>query len=334
MIKGKLFKKLKDGRITCLLCPHYCKIALNKTGICRVRKNISGELYSLNSDKVISMSSDPIEKKPLYHFLPASISFSIAAMGCNFSCDFCQNHSISMVQKNHEIYGKKILESDIIKAAITSSAKSIAYTYTEPTVYYELMKTVAIKAKKEGLKNIMVSNGFLSNEAIDNLSMDIDAANIDIKAFSDDFYNKYCKGSLKPVLNTVRRFKEADIHIEITTLLINGKNDNEEEIKKLIEFILNTDPEIPWHISRFYPTYNFDNHQPTNIETIYKVVELGKKMGLKYIYSGNIQDNKYSNTLCPNCKNILVKRSGYYTEVPGLQDGKCAKCQEIIKGCW
>jgi len=334
MIKAELFIKLENGRVKCLLCSHYCKIESGKLGICKVRKNISGELYSLNSDKVISMSSDPIEKKPLYHFLPASISYSIAAMGCNFSCDFCQNHSISMLEDSNEIYGKNFSPYDIIKNALHYNAKSIAYTYTEPVIYYELMKETAIVAKAEGLKNIMVTNGFLSNEAIDNLLYDIDAVNIDIKAFSDNFYRQYCKGRLEPVLNTIKRMKEANIHIEITTLLINGKNDKQEEIKALIDFILQTDPEIPWHISRFYPMYKFNNHEATDIDSIYKIVELAKNMGLQYVYSGNIQNNKYSNTLCPNCNTILIERTGYFTKIMDLHKGKCLRCNKIIKGFW
>ena len=334
MIEAKLYKKQTDNTIDCLLCPHYCKIKPDKVGICKVRKNISGVLYSLNSDKIVAMSSDPIEKKPLYHFLPASNSYSIASMGCNFSCNFCQNNDISIIKNSNEIYGKNVSGEIIVQEALRSNARSIAYTYTEPTIYYELMKDVILHAKKEGLKNIMVSNGFLSNETIEELLQDIDAINIDIKAFSDTFYKQYCNGALKPVLNTVKKMKEAGIHIEITTLLINGENDKEEEIMDLIKFIINIDPETPWHISRFYPTYKFSNFQPTDIDTIYKFVELAKNMGLKYIYSGNIQDNKYSNTFCPNCKDLLIQRSGYSTDIKGLKTGKCTTCNYKIKGVW
>lgn len=334
MIKGSFFKTIGDGKVRCHLCPHYCKIPNGGLGICKVRKNIDGELFSLNSDRIIAVSSDPIEKKPLYHFLPSSISYSIAAMGCNFSCDFCQNHTISMVNSEDDIKGMNISAEEIITGAVQSGARSIAYTYTEPTIYFELMEKIIKKAKSENIKNIMVSNGFMSDELIDVLIKDIDALNIDIKAYSEKFYKKYCKGSLAPVLNTVKRFKKAGIHIELTTLLINGLNDNEEEIKRLIEFILNLDEDIPWHISRFFPTYKMSDYSPTDIDTIYKVAELGYKMGLKYIYAGNIADNSYSDTICPDCKSTLIKRSGYFTELIGLNSGKCLNCEKKISGVW
>jgi len=334
MIEGSFFKSIGDGKVQCHLCPHYCKISNGASGICKVRKNIDGKLFSLNSDKVIAVSSDPIEKKPLYHFLPASISYSVAAMGCNFSCDFCQNHTISMVNTEHDINGMDISAEEIVTGAIQSGAKSIAYTYTEPTIYFELMEKIIKKSKSENIKNIMVTNGFMSDELIDVLIKDIDALNIDIKAYSEKFYNKYCKGSLAPVLNTIKRFSREGIHVELTTLLINGLNDNEEEIKKLIDFILENDYEIPWHISRFFPTYKMSDYPPTDIDTIYRIAELGYKMGLKYIYTGNIQDNAFSDTICPDCKKTLIKRSGYFTEVIALKSGRCSSCEREISGIW
>jgi len=335
MIEGQLFKKLDNNRVLCLLCAHYCKIAPEHTGKCRVRKNIEGELYSLNSDKIIAVSADPIEKKPLYHFLPASTSYSIAAMGCNFNCDFCQNSSIAIVSDiSNKVSGENLSAKEIISGALSYNATSIAYTYTEPTVFFELVEDVSNLAKQNGLKNIMVTNGYMSDEAIERLVLNIDAVNIDIKAFSNDFYKNFCSGSLQPVLNAVKKFKQAGVHIELTTLLIDDLNDNLKEITKLIEFILETDENIPWHISRFYPTYNLKNKPPTNIENIYKFVELGYEIGLQYIYSGNIQNNKYSNTICPKCKSKLIERNGYATKIINLKSGKCSVCNKPIKGIW
>ncbi|MEN8154936.1 MAG: AmmeMemoRadiSam system radical SAM enzyme [Acidobacteriota bacterium] len=334
MKKGTLFEALDNKKVRCRLCPHYCSIQNNSYGICRVRKNINGELFSLNSDKIAAVNSDPIEKKPLYHFLPDTTSLSIAAMGCNFNCKFCQNHSLSMVEDENGIYGENIAPEDIVDMALGSGSQSISYTYTEPTIYFELMYETAKIAKEQGLKNVMVTNGFISPEALEMILPFIDGANIDLKAFSDNFYRSYCGGKLDPVLDSIKIMAQKKVWIELTTLLIPDLNTDHKELKELISFILDTDASIPWHVSRFFPNYKVTDKNPTDIRKIEKVLETGKEMGLKYIYGGNFSSAKWENTYCHKCNTMLIERSGYSTKISNLKSGKCANCGENIPGVW
>lgn len=334
MKQALLYEKIDDNSIKCLLCSHNCIIKDDKFGICKVRKNIKGELYSLNYDRVAAIHTDPIEKKPLYHFLPASISFSIATMGCNFQCKFCQNYSISMVQNENQIYGDSKSPEQLIEQALKCNSKSISYTYTEPTIYFELMFETAKLAKENNIKNVMVTNGYMSEPAFEMMAPYLDAANIDLKAFSENFYKKYCGSKLFPVLDTIKRMKKNGIWIELTTLIIPDLNSEEHEIKELISFILNLDENIPWHVSRFFPNYKFSDASSTNPEMIYEFLEIGKKMGLKYIYSGNTLGDKWSDTYCPNCDSILIKRNGYNTKILNTSKGICYKCGNSIPGVW
>lgn len=334
MVKALLYERKKEGKVRCLLCPHFCIIRPGSRGICGVRKNIDGELFSLNSDKIVAATPDPIEKKPLFHFLPSSRSFSIASSGCNFHCDFCQNHSISIVNGEKDIQGQHITPDQIIDAAVNSGCKSIAYTYTEPTIFFELMKSTAEIAKARGLKNVMISNGFISSEALEIISPYIDGANIDVKSFSDFFYRKYCRGGLKPVLETVRSLKNLGIWIELTTLIVPGLNTDLEEIKKLIDFILDLDPDTPWHVSRFFPVYKAEEIKPTETEFIENVLLTAKKSGLKYLYGGNFNSDIWESTFCPSCGSELIKREGYRTNIKNLSEGKCEKCGTKIPGVW
>jgi pyruvate formate lyase activating enzyme len=277
---------------------------------------------------------DPIEKKPLYHFLPGSETFSIAAMGCNFSCRFCQNYSISMVNEEQEIKGETISPERLVENALKNHAHSISYTYTEPTVFFELMLETARLAHKEGIKNVMVSNGYMTSQALSLLGPFLDAANIDLKAFNEKFYNKYCSASLKPVLETISAMKARGIWLEITTLLIPGLNDDGEEIKRLISFLLELDESMPWHVSRFFPQYQLQHIRPTAQDLIEKFLRLGAEMGLKYLYSGNLTVDCWNDTHCPRCEKKLIQRLGYKTEITTLQSGKCQFCGQAIPGVW
>jgi len=332
VIRAELFEKGIQNQVICRLCAHQCRLPDGAIGICRVRKNIAGILYSLNSDHVVAVHMDPIEKKPLYHFLPGSSSFSIAAMGCNFSCCFCQNHSISMVTEEHGIVGETISPEKLVQNALKNHARSISYTYTEPTVFFELMLETARLAQQAGIKNVMVSNGYMTSQALSLLGPFLNAANIDLKAFNDNFYKKYCSARLKPVLETISALRARKIWLEITTLLIPGLNDDSEEIKRLISFLLELDDNLPWHVSRFFPQYQLRHIPPTAQDAIYKFLQLGAEMGLKYLYGGNLIADRWNDTHCPHCKKKLIKRLGYQTEILALQSGKCQFCGQDIPG--
>ncbi|OGJ12378.1 AmmeMemoRadiSam system radical SAM enzyme [Candidatus Pacearchaeota archaeon RBG_19FT_COMBO_34_9] len=280
-----LYKKEKD-RIRCFACSHKCFISKGKTGICGVRKNIGNKLYLLVYGKVASMNIDPIEKKPLYHFLPGTFSFSIGTVGCNFRCGFCQNFEISQI-KERQIFGKDISPEEIVQKAIKSKCKSISYTYTEPAIFIEFVKDIAKLAKKKKLKNILVTNGFFTKESFDYITDYVDAMNIDLKSFSDEFYRKICGGRLEPVLETIKRAHKKGIHLEITTLVIPGENDSEKEFEQIAKFISSVDKNIPWHISRFFPIYKMQNRDVTPLLTLKIAEKIGKKY-LKYVHVGNI----------------------------------------------
>lgn len=334
MIKAELFEKGSQNQVICRLCAHQCRLPEGAAGICRVRKNIAGTLYSLNSDRVIAVHLDPIEKKPLYHFLPGSSSYSVAAMGCNFSCRFCQNHSISVVRDEKNISGENISPEQLVQSALENRARSISYTYTEPTVFFELMLQTARLAHQAGLKNVMVSNGYMTGQAVSMLAPFLDAANIDLKAFSDDFYKRYCSARLKPVMESIAAFKASGIWLEITTLLIPGLNDDPEEIKRLIHFLLEVDDNMPWHVSRFFPQHRLQHVPPTAEDSIHGFLRLGAEMGLTYLYGGNLSADSWNDTRCPKCETKLIRRSGYQTSVLALQAGHCRTCGTAIPGVW
>jgi pyruvate formate lyase activating enzyme len=333
MKKALLYKK-KGDKVTCMVCAHQCQIKENQVGICGVRKNLQGELYSLNYDKVAATHADPIEKKPLYHFLPASTAFSVAAMGCNFKCKFCQNNSLSVVPDENHIYGENISPRELIKMALHYGSESISYTYSEPTIYFELMLETAKLAKKEGLRNTMVTNGYISEKALEMLAPYMDGANVDLKAFTENFYKSYCSARLAPVLETIKRMKAKEIWVELTTLLIPGLNSDTEELKELISFISSVDETIPWHVSRFFPHHLMVDVGATPTDLIFKALDMAKDMGLKYLYAGNVADDRFSHTYCPQCNTVLIKRMGYFTQVSSLLSGKCTNCNTSIPGVW
>jgi pyruvate formate lyase activating enzyme len=334
MIKALLGESLENNMVRCQLCAHECRISPGKSGVCRVRKNVAGELFSLNADRVIAANIDPIEKKPLYHFLPGSRSFSIAAMGCNFSCRFCQNHDLSMVDDETAIRGDAIAPEQLVALARRNRAQSISYTYTEPTVYFELALETARLAHEAGLRNVLVSNGYMSARALSMLGPLLDGANIDLKSFSDDFYKTYCSARLGPVLETIRAMKAMGIWIEITTLLIPGLNDERREIAALIAFLSDLDRDIPWHVSRFFPHYRLQDIPPTEAAVIHAFLQLAEDSGLRFPYGGNLADSRWSDTRCPACHETVIERRGYHIEVRGLRSGICRFCGAPLPGTW
>jgi len=333
--KAVLWEQRPAQKVRCSLCSWRCLIASGKLGRCCVRKNIDGVLYSLNYDKVCSANPDPIEKKPLFHFQPGSQSFSIAAMGCNFRCEFCQNWQISQAAiEDGRIDGQAVSPEQIVKAAVRSRCKSIAYTYTEPTVFMELCADCGRLAKKTGLANVFVSNGYQTIEAVDFAKPWLDGINVDLKAFSDDYYKRLCKAKLQPVLDTISYIaKKTGIWLEITTLVIPGQNDSEDELKAMAEFIVNeAGPDVPWHISRFHPQYKYTDSVPTPLATLQRAYDIGKQAGLRYVYLGNVPGEKGESTFCYNCSALLIERLGYQITANNIVNNRCPSCGTEIAG--
>ncbi len=333
MKEAYLYKKLKGEKVQCLNCAHYCIISPGEKGICQVRKNIDGKLFALNYGKVVALNIDPIEKKPFFHFLPGTLSLSLATVGCNFQCANCQNWTISQSPRIFgKIEGEEMKPEEVIKIALENKLPSISYTYTEPTIFLDFALDIMKLAKKEKLKNNWVTNGFLSKEAVDLISPYLDAANVDLKSFEDEFYVKYCKGRLQPVLDTLKRMKKKKIWVEVTTLIIPTLNDSEKNLKNIANFIKKElGEETPWHVTQFSGAISWKlQHLPeTPVETIKKAWEIGKKAGLKYVYTGNIPGLETESTFCPKCKSLVIKRVGYFIERFD-KEGKCPKCGEKL----
>jgi len=323
-----------DRKAQCNLCNHRCLIAEGRRGLCRVRENIGGVLYSLNYDRVCAASDDPIEKKPLFHFQPGTRSFSISAPGCNFRCEFCQNWHISQVDEQQEIEGQPVTPQAIVSSALRTGCKSIAHTYTEPTIFMELCAECGKLAKQKSLANVFVSNGFMTIEAVDFTKDWLDAINIDLKAFSEDYYKRLCKARLGPVLDTIRYIaKHTDIWLEITTLIVPGENDSDEELRSIAELIATeAGPDVPWHVSRFYPTYRMTDREATPVEAFERAERIGKDAGLRYIYPGNMPGSKAECTFCYSCGQMLIERAGYNIGKNLIEQGTCPKCKTNIAG--
>ena len=327
-----LYKKLDDANVQCFLCAHRCFINEGQLGKCKVRSNQGGELVSLNYGKLIARHVDPIEKKPLFHFYPGSDSYSIASPGCNFTCAWCQNWEISQYMKFHSDINRQLIDPQlIVNAAVKYSCNSISYTYTEPTVFFEYTYDVSIIAKQKDIKNVYVTNGYMTSEMLDFYAQYLDAANVDIKGFSEEVYQKYIGGHLRPVLETCKKLKEMGIWLEITTLVIPGLNDNLEELKSLAEYIHNElGPDTPWHLSRYYPNYQIDKIEPTPISTLKRIYEIGKNAGLVYVYLGNVGSG--ADTLCPKCNATVIKRWGNQMVDNKVVNGECPFCHQKISG--
>ncbi|PJE67738.1 AmmeMemoRadiSam system radical SAM enzyme [Candidatus Shapirobacteria bacterium CG10_big_fil_rev_8_21_14_0_10_40_9] len=333
MVEARLYKKLADKSVRCNLCSHRCLIKPGERGICSVRENQGGTLYSLVYGKVIAANVDPIEKKPLFHFQPGSLSFSIATAGCNFRCEFCQNWQISQITKGPkgEIIGKELPPEQVVQKALETECSSIAYTYTEPTIFFEYAADTAKLAKKKGLANVFVTNGYQTPETIKEMAKFVDAANVDLKSFSEEFYQKICGAKLKPVLEAIKLMHKAGIWLEITTLVVPDQNDSEKELSEIAKFIAGVSKNIPWHISRFHPDFKMTDSYPTPLETLEKAFKIGKKAGLKYVYLGNVATVTRENTYCPKCKNLAIRRVGYDIETLGVdKKGECRKCGQNL----
>ncbi len=326
MKEALFYKKLDNGRVLCLLCPQECRISPEREGVCRVRRNIGGTLYSQNYGHCSSIALDPIEKKPLYHFYPGSDILSIGTQGCNLRCGFCQNWQISQGEPGL----RELSPQDTVDIALKyreTGCIGIAYTYSEPSVWFEYVLKTAKLAKEKGLVNVLVTNGYINPEPLGELLEFVDAMNIDIKAFTDEFYKKVCKGKLEPVLK-VTEIAAKRCHLELTTLLIPGYNDSPEEIRDLIQWVASLGVEIPLHFSRYFPNYEFIE-PATPIETLEMAREIALSK-LRYVYLGNMPDERYSATYCYNCGMRLIIRRGMGLYENKVRDGKCPECEVSI----
>ena len=323
------FRPYKENRLTCTLCQHYCKIKEGNTGICGVNKNVGGKIECLVYGYPSAINVDPIEKKPLYHFLPGSKVFSLGTVGCNFRCSFCQNWEIS---QSHEIdKGRYFSPDDIVELALENNCKSVAYTYNEPTIFYPYARDIALAAKQAGLKNVFVSNGYESSEVIDDMKGLMDAVNIDLKSFDAKYYKKSLGGNLEKVLANLKHFIAHGIWVEVTTLIVPTQNDSEEELNNIASFIANEmGPNVPWHITAFHPDYKERELPSTPIDALIKAYEIGKKHGLKFIYIGNTMQE--TPTLCPSCGEVLIQRDYFRYTSNYLEGSHCPKCKTSIPG--
>jgi pyruvate formate lyase activating enzyme len=333
MKEALLYEKGEGSSVCCYLCSHRCKIAEGDFGFCAVRQNNGGILYTHSYGRVIAAHVDPIEKKPLYHFLPGSRSFSIATIGCNFRCGFCQNWEISQRSFSEgDISGGTLISpEEIVREALENKCLSISYTYTEPTIFFEYALDIARLSKEKGLYNNFVTNGYMTKEALKVVKPYLDAANVDLKFFREDSYRKICSASLKPVLDSICSMKELGIWVEVTTLVVPGENDSKEELSGIARFIAGVDKNIPWHISRFHPDYKFAGHNATPEGTLKKAQELGYAAGLTYIYVGNVR-GLGDDTICPSCQKALIKREVFSVLEYNIKDGKCSFCNAAIPG--
>jgi len=329
--KGKAMKKealyyeqVEGGKVRCKLCPHNCVIGEGKFGICGTRTVENGKLYTTIYGAVSAIAMDPIEKKPLYHFYPGSTILSIGTVGCSFRCQFCQNYHIS---QNPDYPTDFDYPEEIVKVALRKNSIGIAYTYSEPLIWYEFIYDTCVAARKKGLKNVFVTNGYINPEPLLDLLKYADAFNVDLKSFNNDFYRKILGGRLEPVLETIKEIaKHPDIDLEVTTLVIPGYNDSNEEMEEITDFLASINKDIPYHLSAYYPTYKF-TAPPTPVETLERLKNIADKK-LSYVYLGNVSGS--TNTYCPECGALLIERHGYYTKIVNFDDGKCTKCGNKI----
>jgi pyruvate formate lyase activating enzyme len=337
LIKTRLspyFTSLEDGQVQCELCPRRCRVSKGERGFCRVRENRDGKYYSLVYGNPCAVNLDPIEKKPFFHVLPSTTSFSLATVGCNFQCKFCQNWEISQAFPE-DVYNYDVPPEVIVKNAKEVGARSVAYTYVEPTIFYEYMMDICQRAKKAGLLNVCHSNGFINPEPLQNLCKVMDAANIDLKGFTEGFYHDLCSGELNPVLETLRTIRKEKVHLEITNLVIPTQNDDLSIMREMCLWVKKElGADTPMHFSRFYPLYKLRSLPPTPVSTLEKARSLALSCGLEYVYIGNVPGHEGEHTFCPKCKKLLIRRIGYMIGENHLKGGKCKYCGKPIPGIW
>jgi pyruvate formate lyase activating enzyme len=335
MRAAAFYETLADRHVRCQLCPHECDIAPQYHGVCGVRFNSDGKLYTLVYDKVISHNVDPIEKKPLFHFQPGSTSYSIATVGCNMRCLHCQNWEISQwsKEKGHAtVPGEPVTPEQIVNAARHSRARSISYTYTEPTIFFELAYDTAVLARQAGLKNVFVTNGYTSPPVLRQLAGVLDAANVDLKFWNEDTHLRITGARLAPVLDSIRLYHELGVWLEVTTLVIPGLNDSDTDLRGIAGFIRSVSPDIPWHLSAFHPTYKMKDRPRTPATVLHRARQIGTAAGLRYVYEGNLLGQGNEATYCHGCRKVLIERYGYTILRNMVRDGCCPDCDTAVAG--
>ncbi len=337
-----LWERAENDAVQCNLCAHRCRIAEGKEGFCSVRRNVGGVLKTLTYGRICALHVDPIEKKPLFHFLPGSKSLSLATPGCNFRCSFCQNWQISQQpswvegeSNNISLQTEYVAPESVVELAQQNHCASISYTYTEPTIFFEYAYDTATLARRNGIKNCFVSNGFMTPRAVEAIAPVLDAINVDLKCFSDETYRKVCRGSLQPVLNCLEQLVQAGIWVEVTTLVVPGMNDSPEELRQIADFIAKTLGQgVPWHVSRFHGDYQLRSTPSTPLATLELACRLGAEAGLKYVYCGNVPSLVDERTRCPHCREVLIDRAGFSVSAVRIRNGRCPKCDTPVEGVW
>ncbi len=357
LYEARFYESLPEGRVLCTLCPHDCRIPDGARGACGIRYNHAGRLYTLVYDKVVAREVNPIEKKPLFHFYPGSTAYSISTVGCNLRCTFCQNWQISQWPKNHlpkhiensdektiepicpqltaigeAIPGEPVTSETLVEAALATGSTSISYTFTEPTIFYELAYDTAVLARTRGLKNNFVSNGFINEAPLRELAKVLDAVNVDLKFFKEESYRRISRARLQPILDAIRLYHQLGVWLEITTLIVPGLNDSEEELRQIAEFIRFVGVEIPWHVTQYYPAYKMRDRPPTPVKTLRRARDIGLETGLRYVYEGNVPGEGGENTYCYKCQTILIERYGFYARYNHIRHGRCPECGTVIDG--
>lgn len=332
--EAALYNILEDNAVQCYLCAHRCRIADGKRGICLVRENQGGKLYSLVYGRAVSQAIDPVEKKPLFHFYPGSLTYSVATVGCNFRCDFCQNWEISQApREGREFRDRETPPEMIVAGARHYNCRCIAYTYTEPTVFFEYTYDTSVLAHAAGIANIYVTNGYMTAEMLEAYKPYLDAANVDLKSFRDETYRRVCKARLQPVLDALKCMKQQGVWVEVTTLLVPDMNDSEAELRALADFLVNElGPETPWHISRFHPDYKMLDRSATPLSTLHRARDIGREAGLRYVYEGNVPWAEGENTFCYHCGRLLIRRYGFSVTENVIKEGRCPYCSTVIDG--
>jgi pyruvate formate lyase activating enzyme len=327
-VRADLWQEWRGGpTVHCFLCSHHCRIAPGEAGLCGVRENKDGILYTLVYGRPVSIEVDPIEKKPLFHFFPGTRTLSLATVGCNFTCSFCQNADISQMPRDHgRVVGRLLTPRQVVEEALNSGCASISYTYTEPTIFYEYARDCARLASVSGLKNVFVTNGYMTAKTLADIDGHLHAANVDLKSFSDDFYRTLVGARLKPVLDSIRRLHAMGVWVEVTTLLIPGHNDGEDELRALASFLGSLSPDMPWHVSRFSPAYRLMDVPPTPVASLERALRVGREAGLRYVYAGNVPGHDSESTVCPACGAVAIERRGFGMVRNGITNGDCPGC--------
>jgi pyruvate formate lyase activating enzyme len=332
--EGHLYKKLSNGKVVCGICPNHCVLSEGDRSVCRSKVNMGGKLYSLTYGNPCAVNTDPIEKKPLFHFKPRSKAFSIATAGCNFRCLNCQNYEISQA-KPHEVRYYELFPQDVVNEAQRARAESIAYTYSEPITFYEYMLDTARLARENHIHNLLISNGYINRKPLLELCRVLDGANVNLKSMSDEIYRKLNGGRLKPVLNTFKTLRAQGVHFEMTNLVVPGYVDDDDMVKEMCQWILtNLGPDYPLHFLRFFPRYKLNRIPPTPVSTLERFRKLAIEEGIQYVYLGNVPNHEGTHTYCHNCRKLLIKRQGYFIPQYNLNGNQCKYCNTVIPGVW